>query len=313
MPTLFDRLDANIIGEISKFLTIKEKLLPFLSSSKSTATLLSSSAFKCDELILNSKNIDYIDRYGLSSWPDQLFSSMKVFVTEDLRNPDKSAAILLKLFRVLKHFPLINSFRFELSQALYTAQQLSSVLKSPSLTNIKILELRIISVSFTEGLRVSDFKKLSFPQLQSLTIKFRVPDNELLPISDFLLRHATIHSLVVDFHVMNEDQWNKIFSNTLALPNINKLVFTANFPIEGEVVKSSLIFTPNMRYESVMNSLATTIIPSTNQPRPLEFISLLMPTSRYFNHWRLFPASLIQKLEYCCINGLLITVPYLHH
>jgi len=269
MTSFLERLDANIIGEISKFLTIKEKLLPFLSLSSSISDLFSSTAFKHDDLLLNNKMIACIDRYGLSSWNGRLFSSLRLDV-DIQQNP----AILLKLNRIIKYFPSksLNSFKFKSWQLPDSTSELLSLLKSPSLTNIKIIELRIISIIYTPGLSAKDFKSLKFPQLKSLTIRFNVGQaiKARLPISNFLLRHATIHSLVVDFHVMNENDWNELFLDPLMLPNLNKLSFIAVNDVRKDY-KDPFV---NADYKTTIEALGSTIIPATNKPRPLEFLSL---------------------------------------
>ena len=61
MASFFDRIDVNCLTIVFSFLTIEDKLLPFLSLSKSVKKLNSPAAFKENKLILSNERIELIN------------------------------------------------------------------------------------------------------------------------------------------------------------------------------------------------------------------------------------------------------------
>jgi len=271
MTSLFDLIDVNIMTEIFNFSTIKQKLLSFPLLSKSLIQTFSSAVFKNDELTLNNKCIEYIDRHNISISTDKTFSSITRVKFAVFFSFYYDEGFLPAMIRVLNYFSSINSFNFICRNEYFKSSQLWHLLHTASLVNIKILHLSVvISSGLTKRKIRNESNKLNlllFPHLQSLTIDFRVADIPQLPIiglNDFITRHQKIIELEINCRDISNEQWNELLLNPSALPKLTKLIFTAL-----RFQKSNIIF------EDVIESLAATIIPSTNQPRPLQNFSLI--------------------------------------
>jgi len=217
-------------------------------------------------------------RYQAKNDSRNSFSCGQFFTDIEIRNYDiietgnskchRLSTISHILPRALNNFPLIKSFKLKYLGSL-ASPDLVPVLNLPSLVNIQNLNLYITDVAKTR--EFEKFKSLRFPQLQSVTFKigveingYNVIDNwRPTPFDDFFLSHQTLKCLDVHAHIMNKCQWKQLFLNPSALPNLTDLTISAfahSFDVE-------LI--------SVLDTLATTIIPPTNQPRPLKYLSLL--------------------------------------
>jgi len=262
--------------EIFRYLTIKEKLLPCLLLSKSLTKSISPAAFKNDELLLHEKEIEYIDSHKLSSSTGRLFSTVKIIMPSDKKFIRPSA-------RVLNYFPSIKIFDAkctEKSKKLPSSNKTSytpvliALLQSASLVNIKSLSIEIFSTT-TAAKNYKDFKNLRFPQLESLTMRYylkqQITKKNQLPISDFLFNHVSMTELNVDFYFMKRDDWKNLFSDSSVLPNLNRLIFLDG---QHDDNNSDKEFVQYAEYLAVVEALATTIIPATNQPRPLKFLDL---------------------------------------
>jgi len=287
------------MGEISKFLTLKEKLLPFLSLSKSTATLFSSSAFKYDDLTLNNELIILLANYNLPSLPPadpilpsssmrpaadpvlpsppsrsffsyitgSLFSNIQIMLS-GAGNSDASRAVVSNsLPLALKCLPSIETFKL-IKSSQYSAYLIDfvPVLTSPSLANVKKLTLEFSYANTPES--AVQLKLVQFPFLQSFRFSVYTDRNNSYPVfpqpfDDFLLRHKTIIELEF-YGVIGRIQWEELFLNPSALPKLNKLVFKVERVLPNWASK--------IDFSSIFTALASTILPSTNQPRPLEHL-----------------------------------------
>jgi len=269
MSSLLDGVDVNNMTETFSFLTINEKLLPFLSLSKSLTKSFTPACFKNDELKLNYLQLRSIGDNGLSSETAKLFFTVIVEIADPRHLPS--------LTRALKYFTAILSFKFKCSEQI-SSSQLLSVLKSPSLINIKHLNLTFTFFSRPPSANkiniLIDFDSLKFPQLQSLIInrtqpevfygnKYRLTFSAFI---HFLIQHSSIIHFEVGVDFFHQCEWNELLTNPLVLPQLKTLIITAGY---WAIID----------YNFIIHALTTTLIPSTNQPRPLQHLSLSNATN----------------------------------
>jgi len=131
------------------------------------------------------------------------------------------------------------------------------VLKSSSLANIQNLNLEFTSI--VRGNFVNKFQSLRFPHLQSFSFSHQ-PQTSFERHSptlydEFLLHNPSITYLSVFALGMDETSWRQLFLNPSALPNLTEFIFRP---------------TAIHNITDLLSPLATIIIPSTNQPRPLK-------------------------------------------
>jgi len=300
MTSYFDSIDANCLKIVFTYFNVEEKLL-FLTLSKSIKHSFSSAitaAFKNDGLILNNARINLIVNPILPSLPSpsffsslssccrfdstkhstdavknfrpsllttgSLFTNIEIVLTgESDKRDDFDASFLLVTKtspQALKYFPSIKTFKLQLIGNVALLHDLNPILQSPSLVNIEKFYFEYSSLSSDDC--VNNFHLFKFPHLRLLQIKSTnlYAANIRIPFDLFLLHHPLITDLNLSAVIMDKYRWTQLFSNPSALSNLTHFIFSSD---------------SNNRYNSIIEQLATTIIESTKQPRPLQFLSLV--------------------------------------